>query len=101
VIPAGERWKDDGSLRPAFEDLLSAGAILSYLHGSLSPEAEVAVVTFQTFQKDLLGYLQKSSSGKELIAKGFEADVEIASALNVSNCVPLFTENAYVKNIGQ
>jgi len=101
VIPAGERWKDDGSLRPAFEDLLGAGAILSYLHGSLSPEAEAAVATFQTFQKDLLGYLQKCSSGKELIAKGFEADVEIASALNVSNCVPLFTENAYVRNIGQ
>lgn len=101
VIPAGERWKDDDSLRPAFENLLGAGAIISYLHGSLSPEAEVAVATFEAFQKDLLGYLQKCSSGKELIAKGFEADVEIASVLNASNCVPLFTENAYVKNIGQ
>lgn len=101
VIPAGERWKDDGSLRPAFEDLLGAGAILSYLSGSLSPEAEVAVATFQAFQKDLLGYLQKCSSGKELITKGFEADVEISSALNVSDCVPVFTENAYVKNLAQ
>jgi 2-phosphosulfolactate phosphatase len=97
VIPAGERWKDDGSLRPAFEDLIGAGAILSYLHGSLSPEAEVAVVTFQAFQQDLLGYLKKCSSGKELIAKGFEPDVEIAAAYNVSDCVPLFTDNAYVK----
>ncbi|MFN6567128.1 2-phosphosulfolactate phosphatase [Dendronalium sp. ChiSLP03b] len=97
VIPAGERWKDDGSLRPAFEDLIGAGAILSYLHGSLSPEAEVAVVTFETFQKDLQGYLKKCSSGKELIAAGFESDVELAAIYNVSNCIPLFTENAYVK----
>lgn len=97
VIPAGERWKDDNSLRPAFEDLIGAGAILSYLHGSLSPEAEVAVSTFQAFKKDLLGYLKKCSSGKELIAKGFESDVEIAAAYNISNCVPLFINNAYVK----
>ncbi|AFZ22873.1 phosphosulfolactate phosphohydrolase-like enzyme [Cylindrospermum stagnale PCC 7417] len=97
VIPAGERWKEDGSLRPAFEDLIGAGAILSYLHGSLSPEAAMAVATFQTFQHDLLGYLKKSSSGKELIAKGFESDVELAAACNVSNCVPLFVNKAYVQ----
>ncbi|HEY9801404.1 MAG TPA: 2-phosphosulfolactate phosphatase [Leptolyngbyaceae cyanobacterium] len=96
VIPAGERWKDDNSLRPAFEDLLGAGAILSYLQGSLSPEAEVAVTTFQAFHKDLLGYLQRCSSGKELIAKGYESDVEIAAAYNISDCIPVFTDNAYI-----
>ncbi|WP_341529010.1 2-phosphosulfolactate phosphatase [Nostoc sp. UHCC 0302] len=97
VIPGGERWKDDGSLRPAFEDLIGAGAILSYLHGSLSPEAQMAVATFQAFEHDFLGYLQKCSSGKELIAAGFESDVELAAAYNISDCVPLFTDNAYVK----
>lgn len=98
VIPAGERWKEDGSLRPAFEDLIGAGAILSYLHGSLSPEAEVAVATFQAFQQDLLGYLKKCSSGKELIEKGFELDVELSAAYNISDCVPLFIANAYVNS---
>lgn len=99
VIPAGERWKDDGTLRPAFEDLIGAGAILSYLHGSLSPEAQTAVAVFEAFKNDLLGYLKKCSSGKELIAAGFESDVELSAALNVSNCVPLFTHNAYVKQV--
>ncbi|MEH1794748.1 MULTISPECIES: 2-phosphosulfolactate phosphatase [unclassified Nostoc] len=74
----------------------SAGAILSYLNGSLSPEAKVAVATFQAFQQDLLGYLKKCSSGKELIERHFESDVELFAAYNVSDCVPLFTDNAYV-----
>ncbi|MBD2195878.1 MULTISPECIES: 2-phosphosulfolactate phosphatase [Calothrix] len=95
VIPAGEKW-EDGTLRPAFEDLIGVGAILSFLNGSLSPEAESALAVFQTFRNDLLGYLKKSSSGKELIAKGYELDVELAAAFNISNCVPLLTENAYI-----
>lgn len=100
VIPAGEMW-EDGSLRPAFEDLIGAGAILSYLNGSLSPEAEAAVAMFHAFKKDVLAYLKKCSSGKELIARGFESDVELAGAINISNCVPLFTHSAYVKQSTQ
>ncbi len=96
VIPAGERW-EDGSLRPALEDLIGAGAILSYLSGSLSPEAEAAVTVFNTLKNDLLNTLKKSSSGKELIARGFESDVELAAMMNVSNCVPVFTQNYYLK----
>ncbi|WP_315788964.1 2-phosphosulfolactate phosphatase [Fischerella sp. JS2] len=96
VIPAGERWRD-GNLRPAFEDLIGAGGILSYLNGNLSPEAEIAVSAFHAVKKNLLASLKKSSSGKELIARGFESDVEIAAAFNVSDCVPLFTGNVYVK----
>ncbi|MBD2207064.1 2-phosphosulfolactate phosphatase [Calothrix sp. FACHB-1219] len=95
VIPAGEKW-EDGTLRPAFEDLIGVGAILSFLNGSFSPEAESALAVFQTFRNELLGYLKKSSSGKELIAKGYELDVELAAVFNISDCVPLLTENAYV-----
>ena len=95
VIPAGEKW-EDGSLRPAFEDLIGAGAILSYLNGSLSPEAETAIAVFNSFKNDLLNTLKKCSSGKELIARGFESDVELAAEINVSDCVPVFIDNAYV-----
>ncbi|YAF97357.1 MAG: 2-phosphosulfolactate phosphatase [Nodularia sp. CChRGM 3473] len=97
IIPAGEKWQEDGSLRPAFEDLVGAGAILSYLNGSLSPEAATAIATFHTSQQDLSGYLKQCSSGKELIAIGFESDVEMASAYNVSNCVPVLNNKAYIK----
>jgi 2-phosphosulfolactate phosphatase len=100
VIPAGEKWEDD-TLRPAFEDLIGAGAILSYLNGSLSPEAETAIAVFHTFKNDLLAYLKRCSSGKELIARGFESDVELAAAFNVSDCVPLFTKNAYINSKAQ
>ncbi len=75
------------------------GAILSYLNGSRSPEAEAAVAAFYTFNNVLLAYLKKCSSGKELIIKGFESDVVLAAAINVSSCVPLFTDKAYVRQI--
>ena len=52
VIAAGERWPD-GSLRPSLEDLLGAGAILSYLQGEKSVEAETAVFSFQQHQDKL------------------------------------------------
>lgn len=94
VIPAGEKW-EDGSLRKAFEDLIGAGAILSYLKGSLSPEAQIAIAAFHRNKNNLLGNLKKCSSGKELIARGFESDVDLAAAFNVSSCIPIFKDNFY------
>lgn len=98
VIPAGERW-EDGSLRPSWEDLVGAGAILSYLAGRLSPEAEAAVAVFHAVKDGLETALSRCSSGKELVARGFSRDIEIASAINTSSCVPLFTHNAYIRNL--
>lgn len=96
IIPAGERW-GNGSLRPALEDLIGAGAILSYLNGRLSPEAEAAVAVFRRWQNELVTALTQCSSGKELTIRGFAKDIELAAAFNTSNCVPFFTHNAYVK----
>ena len=40
--------------------------------------------------------MQGCSSGKELIAKGFDEDVKLASDLNVSDNLPVLIEGAYV-----
>lgn len=94
VVPAGERWPD-GSLRPAIEDLIGAGAIVQYLDGARSPEAQLAEAAFLRFRDDLAGCLRRCSSGKELIGRGRPRDVELAAALNVSNCAPKMREGAY------
>jgi 2-phosphosulfolactate phosphatase len=96
LIPAGEKWQDD-SLRPAIEDLIGAGAIISYLSGTRSPEAEVAVAAFAQNRQNLFKSLQQCGSGQEVIAIGFGADIEVAAALNDSDCVPVLRDGAYVR----
>jgi hypothetical protein len=41
--------------------------------------------------------LKQCSSGKELIERGFEEDVVLASALDVSGCAPTLVDGAYVR----
>ena len=94
VVPAGERWSD-GSLRPAIEDLLGAGAILDALGLPLSAEARVARDAFRAAAPDLAAILGASVSGQELISRGFEKDVEFAAALNVSTTAPFLRDGAY------
>jgi 2-phosphosulfolactate phosphatase len=96
VVAAGERWPD-GTLRPAFEDLAGAGAIIHHLTGSRSPEAQAAEAVFTRFRDDLQSLVKQCSSGKELVEKGFEEDVRLAAALNVSECAPRLVDGAYVR----
>jgi 2-phosphosulfolactate phosphatase len=95
VIPAGEHWTNN-TLRPAFEDLLGAGAIISYLTGNLSPESNAALAVYNNSKANLLDEIKKCSSGKELIARGLENDVYLACELNASDNIPLFTKGSYV-----
>jgi 2-phosphosulfolactate phosphatase len=95
VIASGERWPDD-SLRPALEDALGAGAILSHLPGSRSPEALAMVAVFESCRHTLVETLDRCGSGRELAGRGHEQDKLIASELDVSNCVPRFDGTAYV-----
>jgi 2-phosphosulfolactate phosphatase len=96
VIAAGERWPD-GSLRPAVEDLVGAGAVISHLHGSHSPEAHAALASYQSACRVLGGILKHCGSGQELMARGFEDDVRLAAELDVSECVPVCVQGAYVR----
>ena len=98
VVAAGERWRSDGSLRPSFEDMLGAGAIVHAL-GSLkmSPEASGALAVFRESHENLENLLLESSSGRELTRKGYSDDVIWASQLNVSTAVPQLREGAFIR----
>ncbi|WP_081774667.1 2-phosphosulfolactate phosphatase [Brevibacillus agri] len=89
VIACGERWPN-GALRPAIEDMLAAGAILDGLSGyQLSCEAQMAVAAFRAANEQLAAVLAESGSGRELAAKGYPQDVQIAAEWNRSQTVPL------------
>lgn len=96
VVGSGERWSD-GTLRPAYEDLVGAGAILAALRvGSISPEAHAAIDAFRAAHRQLQELLLGCTSGRELAEAGYAADVRIASELDVSTAVPLLRSGAYV-----
>ncbi len=95
LVPAGERWSD-GSLRPAYEDLVGAGAIVDRLQGLdpevvLAPEAEAAALAFRALRP-----LATCASGIELIEKGYADDVRIASQVDVSQVVPTLVEGRFI-----
>lgn len=99
VIPAGERWKDDGLLRPAIEDCIGAGALIEHLEGTLSPEARMARAVFREARASLYDTLLSCASGRELDESGFSNDVKLAAMLDVSDVVPVFHSPAYVRGI--
>jgi 2-phosphosulfolactate phosphatase len=94
VIACGEKWPD-GSLRPSLEDLLGAGAVLAAMTGDPSPEARAAIAAFRDAEHSLPEVLFQCGSGRELIAKGRQADIEYAAQLNVSAVVPVLTDGAF------
>jgi 2-phosphosulfolactate phosphatase len=97
VIASGERWAD-GSLRPSYEDLVGAGAIMEGLSdGGWSPEAYAALSAFRAAHGNVKGALLDCASARELTALGYSADVQIASELNVSTTVPVFESGAYMR----
>jgi 2-phosphosulfolactate phosphatase len=95
LVPAGERWPD-GSLRPAYEDLVGAGAVVDRLGGQdldllLTPEAEAAALAFRSLRP-----LELCPSGAELVDKGFAEDVRIAAEIDASEVVPVLVEGRFV-----
>jgi len=97
VVAAGERWPD-GSLRPALEDLLGAGAVLAALAhrggGPESPEARGARAAYQG-TGSVEEAVRRCASGLELRDRGFGEDVEIAVEGDVSRVVPVLADGAF------
>ncbi|MCI0450745.1 MAG: 2-phosphosulfolactate phosphatase, partial [Chlorobi bacterium] len=95
VVPAGEKW-DDGSIRFSLEDYIGSGAVISFLQGNFSMESKSAVNLFNSFKDNLFDGVSNTISGIELIKRGFEEDISIASEFNVSKTVPLLRENSFI-----
>jgi len=95
IVPAGERW-GDGSLRPAYEDLVGAGAVVERIlacdpAASLTPEAEAAALAFRALRP-----LEECPSGRELVERGFAEDVRIAADIDASEVVPRLVEGRFL-----
>lgn len=101
IVAAGEQWSD-GTMRFAVEDYLGAGAIVSFLDGEKSAEAQAGEQLFRSVHRRLGALLADSKSGRELADIGFEADVGIAAELNVSDAVPMlsFAAFSYSERLG-
>lgn len=98
VIAAGERWPD-GTLRPALEDALGGGAVLSTLaaeigDAELSPESQAARATYEG-TRDPAAAVKTCASGIELIDAGFATDVDVAVEVGKGSCVPILIDGAF------
>jgi 2-phosphosulfolactate phosphatase len=94
VIACGELWQD-GSLRPSLEDLLGAGAVLSHLGGTPSPEACSAIAAWRDAERSVGERLATCFSGQELISRGLTDDVNYASEVDASAVVPILRDGAF------
>lgn len=94
VIPAGERW-EDGSLRPAWEDLIGAGAIINELDGERSPEAAVAEMGYLSVVGEISSRMLKTVSGRELVDRGYKDDVLMACDEQIDNVAPRLMNGAF------
>jgi 2-phosphosulfolactate phosphatase len=95
VIPAGERWLSDDSLRPALEDWIGAGAIISHLTGKKSPEAISAEKAFMAVSDNLTKALTECSSGQELVYSGYLDDILSIAALDADHVAPVLKDGYY------
>lgn len=93
VVAAGEQWVD-GSLRPAYEDLVGAGAVVAGLGEKghrRSPDAAAAAEAARRPRP-----LAECMSGVELVDRGFARDVELAQERDVTGTVAVLTSGRFV-----
>jgi len=96
VVASGERWPD-GSLRPALEDALGAGAILDHLNRhrlDLSAESR-AMATMYHAIPDVAETVRSCVSARQLEQAGYNGDVEMAVEIDTDETVPLLTNGAF------
>ena len=100
VVPCGERWADDNSLRPSFEDYLAAGGLVSALgRANASPEALAAALAYDGLGTARGQALAACGSGVELTGRGFAGDVALCLEENVSRVACRLDGDRFVAEI--
>lgn len=91
LIACGEQWTSvapqDAGFRPSVEDWVGAGHIAAALSREglvLSAEARVAIPSATDLEA-----IRSSVSARELLAAGFQKDVDLALEVDVSDVVPV------------
>jgi 2-phosphosulfolactate phosphatase len=95
VVAAGERWPN-GSLRPALEDWIGAGAVVARMAANKSPEALAAEAAFTAARGRLVKTLMATPTGQELVYRGFEADVHCAAELDATRRAPILVDHMFL-----
>jgi len=96
VVAGGERWPD-GSLRPALEDLVGAGGIVAALgRPDASPEARAAALTYEALGVQRRATLADCASARELVERGFAADVALCLDEDVSDGCARLANDCFV-----
>lgn len=100
VVPCGERWADDNSLRPSFEDYLAAGGLVSTLgRADASPEALAAALAYDGLGAARGQALAACGSAVELTGRGFAGDVALCLEENASRVACRLEGDRFVAEI--
>ncbi|MGI5220126.1 2-phosphosulfolactate phosphatase [Nocardia sp. CA-290969] len=99
IVPAGEKWPGQDTVRPAIEDWIGAGAVVSGLAatgaGPLSAEASAAGTLYEGII-DVPGLISECTSARELAGMGFGDDVAVATEMDATTAVPVLVEGMFV-----
>jgi 2-phosphosulfolactate phosphatase len=99
IIACGEREKDrggDGPIRWAVEDYLGAGAVISKLSCSKSPDSQVCEGAFLQFRDSIGQLIWDCPSGLELREKGFGEDIVHSVQIDNYKCAPIMVNGCFL-----
>lgn len=87
-------------MRPAIEDWIGAGAVVSALAessgaGPLSAEAWAAKALYEGIT-DVPGLVSECASGRQLAEMGFGDDVAVATEMDITTAVPMLANGMFV-----
>jgi 2-phosphosulfolactate phosphatase len=78
------------------EDFIAAGAIISYMKGTRSPESKAALDIYNSSKGNIEEMVKLSSSARQMVLKGFSTEVDQAWQFNRSKHVPLLEKGALI-----